>query len=336
MPPTSADQPPGSAVIFVSPAFLSRVNARRCTAAAAMLLGSAVFGCATPPSDPAARTAFDQANDPLEPLNRKTFAFNVFVDHALLRPAAEAYVFVVPDDARKAIHHVLDNMKEPTLFFNNVLQGEFKRAQITLGRFLVNSTVGLGGMVDVMTLSGVERQPADFGQTMYVWGVPSGPYLILPILGPSNPRDAIGGGVDSYADPFTILAKNDEITDLLTYRFIVGGIEDRAEALDVLDDLEKNSLDFYAQLRSLSQQHRAAELLHGKAPDAAPDLYNDPGQPTQPAPAAKPHALTAPSVKAVAAVTARARYHRGHAALKRWWAGQVNRCAARRCAGRAA
>jgi phospholipid-binding lipoprotein MlaA len=312
---------------------LSRVSARRWTAAVAVLLGSALFGCATPPTDPAARAAFEQANDPLEPLNRKTFAFNVFVDHALLRPVAQAYVFILPDDARAGIHHVLNNMKEPTLFFNNVLQGEFRRAQITLERFLVNSTVGMGGLVDVMTLSGIERQPADFGQTLYVWGAGSGPYLVLPILGPSNPRDAIGGGVDSYADPFTILAKNDEITDLLVDRYIVGGVEDRAEVLDTLDDLEKNSLDYYAQLRSLSQQHRAAELSHGKAPDAAPDLYNDPGQ-GAPAPPTKPHAMSIPSKPAAAATTTSHSRHR-QVAQRAVRLGRVSRCAARQCAGRA-
>jgi len=173
---------------------------------------------------------------------------------------------------------VLDNMKEPTLFFNHVLQGEFKRAGITAGRFLVNSTVGFAGLVDVMALSGVPREPADFGQTLYVWGVSSGPYLILPILGPTNPRDAIGSAVDSYADPATILAKNEDINDLLFDRFIVGGIDERAKVLDVLDDLEKNSVDFYAELRSLTQQHRDAELHHGEAQKAAPGLYDDPGQ----------------------------------------------------------
>jgi phospholipid-binding lipoprotein MlaA len=262
---------------------------------AALVAASALAGCATPPSDPIEREQFVHNNDPLEPLNRKTFAFNQFVDHTVLRPVAEAYVAVLPDDARRAIHRVLDNMKEPTLFFNNVLQGEFERAKITLGRFLVNSTVGFGGLVDVATLSGMERQPADFGQTLYSWGVPSGPYLILPILGPSNPRDAIGGGVDSYADPFTIMAKNEDITELLTYRFIIGGIDERAGVLDVLDDLEKNSVDFYAQLRSLSQQHRDAELHHGKAPDTVPGLYDDPGAPK---PAAKPAASGAPGRQA--------------------------------------
>jgi phospholipid-binding lipoprotein MlaA len=326
---------------------------------AALIATGLLASCATPPSDPAARAEFIHNNDPLEPLNRKTFEFNLIVDHALFRPVAKAYVAVVPDDARHAIHNVLDNMKEPTLFFNNVLQGEFKRAEITLGRFLVNSTVGFGGLVDVMALSGVERQPADFGQTLYVWGVPSGPYLMLPILGPSNPRDAIGGGVDSYADPATILAKNEDIIDLLTYRFVIGGIDERARVLDVLDDLEQNSVDFYAQLRSLTQQHRDAELHHGKAPETTPGLYDDPGKPASPAPA-KPSAMQAPAsrlastpsvspaplsksapapaYRARTAHTAAARHavHHRQTAVKQPRLGRATPCATQRCARQAA
>lgn len=247
-----------------------------------LFAAAALAGCATPPSDPAERAVFVQNNDPLEPLNRKVLDVNQFFDRIFFRPAAKAYVFAVPEDAQAAIHNVLENMKEPTLFFNNALQGEFKRAGITLGRFVVNSTVGFGGIVDVMAKNGVERQPADFGQTLFVWGFPSGPYLVLPILGPSNPRDTGGSLVDSYADPFTILANANGVTELTTARLVSGGVDSRAQVIDVLDDLQKNSVDFYAQLRSLSQQHRAAELNHGNAPDAAPNLYNDPGSPASP------------------------------------------------------
>ena len=233
--------------------------------------------CATPPADPSAHAEFDRTNDPLEPLNRKTFAINQSIDRAILRPVARVYVAVVPGDARHAIHNVLNNMKEPTLFFDNMLQGEFKRGAVSFGRFIVNSTVGFGGIVDVMALNGVKRQTADFGQTLYVWGAPSGPYLILPLLGPSNPRDAIGGAVDSYADPATILSKSEDVQDLLVDRFIVAGVDERAGVLDVLDDLERNSVDFYAQMRSLSQQHRQAELGHTKMPTVPTELYSDPG-----------------------------------------------------------
>ena len=302
----------------------------------ALALGG-LGGCATPPTDPAARTAYEQANDPLEPLNRKTFAFNEFLDHWFFKPAAQTYVAVLPSDARKAVHHALDNMKEPTLFFDNLLQGQFKRAEITLGRFVVNSTIGFGGAVDVMALSGVERQPADFGQTLYVWGVPSGPYLVLPILGPTNPRDAIGSAVDSYADPTMILVNENNVTEVTTWRFVVGGVEERASVLDELDSIEKNAVDFYAEMRSLAQQHRAAELQNGKSPDAEPDLYMDPGK----AAPAKPGAAKAPPARVaakaplahVAAVAHPPARHRTHSALlKRRQDRSVSRCAAPQCA----
>jgi phospholipid-binding lipoprotein MlaA len=260
------------------------------------MLAAALCGCATPPTASADLAVYEQNNDPLEPLNRKIFALNLALDHAVFRPIAKAYVFVVPDDGRAAVHNVLDNVKEPTVFVDNLLQGEFKRAAITLGRFAINSTVGWGGIFDIATRSGIERQPADFGQTLYVWGIKSGPYLILPVFGPSNPRDAIGQGVDSYADPFTIWANDHGVTELTTARLLAGGIDDRARVLDILDDLEKNSVDFYAQLRSMAQQNREAELHHGTAgPAATPtNLYNDPGSPAAttapPAPSAPPAA----------------------------------------------
>jgi phospholipid-binding lipoprotein MlaA len=274
--PSALAEPPEEFVILT--ASPRRRPVMRRAGLAGLLLATLLAGCATPPSDPALRAAFEQTNDPLEPLNRRILDVNQFIDTIVLRPVAKAYVTVIPDDGRKAIHNVLDNMKEPTLAFNNLLQGEFTRARISVGRFIVNSTVGFAGAVDAAEMSGLARQKADFGQTLYVWGVPSGPYLILPLLGPSNPRDAIGGGVDSYADPATILAKNDAIQDLITERFVVGGVDERAKYLDVLDDLQKNAIDYYAQLRSLSQQNRAAELRHGAAPKTAPDLYTDPGK----------------------------------------------------------
>ena len=228
-------------------------------------LGLAILlaACASPPPDQVQSAAFEQNNDdPLEPLNRRIFDVNQVLDTIVLRPAAEVYVFAVPEDGRKAVRHVLDNMKEPTLIFNNVLQGEFERATISLGRFAINSTVGFGGIIDAATLSGVERQPADFGQTLFVWGAPSGPYLMLPIFGPSNLRDAIGMAVDSYADPFMIV-QSDKIAGLMTDRFVIDLIDERAGFLDNVDDLQNNSVDFYAQLRSETQQNRAAELRHG-------------------------------------------------------------------------
>ncbi len=249
-------------------------------------------GCATPPSDPAERAAFERTNDPLEPTNRKILEANMVLDKILLRPVAKAYVTILPEEARDALRRVLDNLKEPVVVINNVLQGRLDSAGITVGRFVVNSTLGVAGLMDVASKWGMERQPADFGQTLYVWGLPEGPYLILPVFGPSNPRDAIGMGVDAYIDPFALLATAENADELEISRFVLDGVDQRARVLDVLDDLQKNSLDFYAALRSLSQQKRAAELRRGAAPETAPNFYNDPGKaaprPAQPAAPATP------------------------------------------------
>jgi phospholipid-binding lipoprotein MlaA len=231
-------------------------------------------GCATPPTDPAARAEFEQANDPLEPLNRKFFDFNQFLDRILIRPLAVTYEASVPEDGRTAIKNFLSNLHEPVNFVDNLLQGEFKRAHDTAGRFAMNSTLGIGGVFDLATKAGLEKQSADFGQTLYTYGVPEGPYLFLPILGPSSPRDGIGYGIDSAIDPYGWIIPGETITTADYVRFAVSGINLRADNIQTLDELQRSSIDFYAQLRSLYRQHRAAELRHGEPPPL-PELDND-------------------------------------------------------------
>ena len=250
-----------------------------------LLLAASVGGCATPPSDPAQRAAFEQNHDPLEPLNRKVLDLNLFIDRILLKPVTKVYMAILPEQARDALKRVLDNMKEPVVVINNVLQGEPKHAGVAVGRFVVNSTIGVAGLFDVAKKWGMAKVTGDFGQTLFVWGVPDGPYLMLPLLGPSNPRDAVGMGIDAYIDPFSFLATAEDVDEIEISRFVLGGIDERARVMDVLDDLQKNSLDFYAQLRSLSQQRRAAELRRGAAPPPAANFYEDPDKKGRPTPA---------------------------------------------------
>jgi phospholipid-binding lipoprotein MlaA len=254
--------------------------ALRC--AAGLLLSASVAAslaaCATPPADPAERAAFVRNNDPLEPLNRKTLDFNMFLDRILLKPVTKVYIAVIPEQGRDALRRALDNMKEPVVVINNVLQGELERAGIAAERFLVNSTIGVAGLLDVAKQWQLEKQTGDFGQTLFVWGLADGPYLMLPVLGPSSPRDAAGMAMDAYIDPFSYVASAEGMDRMQITRFVLGGIDERARAMDVLDDLEKNSLDFYAQLRSLTQQRRAAELRHGAAPEPAAGFYEDPAK----------------------------------------------------------
>jgi phospholipid-binding lipoprotein MlaA len=222
--------------------------------------------CATPPADPGERAEFDKTNDPFEPLNREIFDFNFFLDRTLLRPVAVGYRTVLPEFSRTAIRNFLKNLGEPVIFANNMMQGQFKRADATAGRFFMNSVFGLGGVMDVASKHGLPRESGDFGQTLYSWGVPDGPYLVLPIFGPSNPRDAIGMGVDGYMDPWGYLASDYGAGNSATYgRYAATGIDERERNIETLDDLQRNAIDFYAQLRSLFRQHRASELRHGEA-----------------------------------------------------------------------
>lgn len=256
-----------------------------CRATIALALSLVVLAaCATPPKDPAARAEFEKTNDPFEPLNRKIFDFNLFVDRIAIKPVAQAYVAVVPEAARNGIRHFLDNLGAPIVFGNNLLQGQFNRAQNTFARFLTNTTLGLGGFIDVATMAGVPKENGDFGQTLYSWGVPDGPYLVLPIFGPSDPRDAVGMGVDGFADPWNRMASNYHYWYVGLLRGAVDGIDLRARNLQTLDELQRNAIDFYAELRSLWRQHRASELRHGE-PAPIPELdslYRDPAPPRAP------------------------------------------------------
>ncbi|HKR19165.1 MAG TPA: VacJ family lipoprotein [Stellaceae bacterium] len=225
--------------------------------------------CATPPTDPAARAEFEATNDPFEPTNRVIFEGNDFFYTYLVRPIAKAYVWAVPQFGRDRIHNFLQNLNEPVIWANDMLQGEWHAADVTTGRFLANSTFGIGGLWDIAADSGLDKQSGDFGQTLYHYGVPDGPYLVLPILGPSNPRDAIGMGADSEADPFDWLASYYGHGGATWYRFGAEGIDEYAGHMDELDELKKNSIDYYAAIRSLWRQHRATELRHG-APAPSP------------------------------------------------------------------
>ena len=249
----------------------------------ALLLAVALTAgaCATPPTDPVARAEFDKTNDPLEPMNRKILDFNLFLDRILIKPAALTYRTIVPQYPRDRVRNFLDNLGEPVIFVNDSLQGEFDRAHTTFARFLFNTTFGIGGLWDQASKIGLEKQTGDFGQTLYSWGVPDGPYLVLPVFGPSNPRDAVGLGVDFYADPWGHLASNYHYWWVPLIRGFVDGVDQRARNLDTLDEIQRNAIDFYAELRSLFRQHRAAELRHGE-PAPIPDLdtlYDDPALP---------------------------------------------------------
>jgi len=238
--------------------------------------------CATPPSDPAARAQFEANNDPLEPMNRGIFAFDMFIDKWAIKPLAEVYQAVVPSFGRDRVDNFLSNLHEPVIFANNVLQTEFTRAGWTVERFVINSTVGIGGIYDWASKWGVERQSGDFGQTLYHYGVPEMFYLVLPLLGPSNPRDVVGMVADGFADPFSYLAADygARVSDFA--RWGAEGLGQRERNLQNFEEIQRNAIDLYAEIRSLFRQHRASELRHGEPAPPPADLdtlYRDPAGP---------------------------------------------------------
>jgi phospholipid-binding lipoprotein MlaA len=245
-------------------------------AVAVALFGAMLGGCATPPDDPDMRADFDAANDPLEPLNRGIFAFNKVLDDALLEPAAEAYVWAFPIEFREAVHHVLSNAHEPVNFANAFLQGDFANMGTVLGRLLINTTLGVGGMIDVASDLGLEPVDEDFGQTLAVWGMGEGLYLVLPVFGPASLRDGIGRGVDIFFDPMTYVIANSDKDYLGPSIAATTALDLRSRNLETLDEIERTSVDFYAAMRSLYRQHRTNLINNGETPLEDDPFANDP------------------------------------------------------------
>jgi phospholipid-binding lipoprotein MlaA len=260
-------------------------TAATATAAAGLLaLALAMAGCASVPADPAGRAAYEAANDPFEPTNRVIFAGNMFVDKWAIEPIAEAYRDGTPELTQLWMRNFLRWLREPTVLANNVLQGEISRAGRTTARFMINTLVGPFGLRDMAKKAGYGPQVGDFGQTLHVWGFPEGPYLMLPLLGPSNVRDGIGLGADTFMDPLRYVEEVKESIFASWGRFVMEGIDERAQNIDAFDELKRNSVDFYAELRSIVRQRRNAQLGVQASPTSPvnDDLYSDPAAQTPP------------------------------------------------------
>ncbi len=239
---------------------LSRVSGWKSLGLACVLSVGLLSGCASTPADPQAQAAADAINDPLEPFNRAMLEFNKIVDHFLLKPITLVYQ-IVPPPVRDGVHSALANLRAPVVLANDLLQGETGRAGDTVSRFAINSTIGLLGAWDAADKwFGIAPHTEDFGQTLASWGVNEGPYLVLPVIGPSNPRDAVGLAVDSAADPLNWYLRNVDKDEWIYARLGLTVLDTRMEVGDTLDALERTSLDFYASLRTIYRQRRADEI----------------------------------------------------------------------------
>jgi phospholipid-binding lipoprotein MlaA len=222
----------------------------------ALILGLVSAGCstATPAAEPDANMV--QVSDPLEGMNRFFFKINQRLDRDAARPAANVYKDTVPHSVRSGLHNVLDNLGGPVTVANNLLQVQFENAAIAAGRFLVNTTVGVVGIFDVATDWGMPGRNRDFGETMGTYGVPPGPYLVLPFRGSTDIRDFAGNFVDGYATPLRYVRYDGrEYVGLM--KSTVSSMDNRATNLVTYRDIERASVDYYATMRTLYLERRA-------------------------------------------------------------------------------
>jgi phospholipid-binding lipoprotein MlaA len=235
--------------------------ARRPAAWMAVLAVLVLGGCATAPHG--------NAGDPFEPTNRAIYGFNTTFNTTVTLPVAWVYVNYVPGHVRKGVRNALGNLESPVTFANDLLQGEFTGAGETLARFVLNSSIGLGGLVDYAAMHGLAAHQSDFGQTLARYGVGSGPFLVLPVIGPSTPRDILGTGVDLAADPLFYVPAD---WPLLAHAGVVVGthtlapFEQNAGSIVLRRNLGQGSLDRYATMRSVYRQQRAKEIWGGLPP----------------------------------------------------------------------
>src|SRR6478752_3532782 len=233
----------------------------------ALALSLVLGACSTPSPESLPQ------RDPWEKTNRDIFDFDVRVDHVVARPIAKGYREVVPEPVRDGVHNALTNLNSPVVLANDVLQGDGNKAVNTAGRIVINSTVGIGGLIDVASKIGIPGHENDFGITLGKNGIAEGSYLVLPFAGPQPPRDLLGTGVDVAFDPLTWIKFHGRDTWMVV-RFGIGILDSRTSTLDAVETIERSSIDFYATSRNLYRQSRNAKINEGKPSSASDDLPN--------------------------------------------------------------
>lgn len=212
-------------------------------------------GCATAGN-------LNNPKDPIEGFNRAIFALNDSVDKAIVKPVAQGYVVMVPSPLRTGVANFFGNVDDAFIGVNNLLQGKLPEALSDIGRVVINSTVGIFGLIDVASEAGLEKHDEDFGQTIGRWGVADGPYVVLPLLGPRTLRDAVAQILDSKTDPVAQLDRVPARNTLVASR----GISLRADYLSTDKIVDEAALDRYAYIRDAYLQRRRSKLYDGNAP----------------------------------------------------------------------
>ena len=225
-----------------------------------ILVTCTLSGCASLPDDPAERSEVLALNDPIEPLNRAMFVFNERLNNTVVAPIVRTYRDNTPAPVKTAVSNVLTNLRAPYVFWNDLLQARFCVAGDTFTRFVVNSTVGIGGLVDVAAQSAsIESHGNDLGQTFALWGVPEGPYLVVPILGPSTVRDGAASTIEYFVEPIDYALYKAELNFVTWGREGVSFVDRSSRNLEGVERLNSTALDSYATLRTAYRQVRAAD-----------------------------------------------------------------------------
>jgi phospholipid-binding lipoprotein MlaA len=245
------------------------------------MVGAMVIGGA-----PMAHAADAHApGDPWEKFNRFAYAVEGALDRAIFHPASLLFKNIAPGEIGHGIHNLIVNLSEPNAFVNDVLQGRFKRAAVPAGRFVTNSTIGFLGLFDVATHLGMPHHDNEFGVTLGRYGVGPGPYMFVPLVGPTTVRDLIGSGVDALIDPihWASYANRPEVS---TARALVGGLDERVRTEGQLNALLSDAADPYATLRSVYLQNKEGEIRGEGAPLEGLPSFDDPAAPPAPPPPA--------------------------------------------------
>lgn len=241
-------------------------------------------------------SGYHNPKDPFEPFNRSMYQFNDTLDRAVLKPVARGYRAVVPPPGRTMVNNFFSNLGDVVVTLNDVLQFKFVQALSDSGRFLINTTLGAGGLADAASAFGFPKHNEDFGQTLGYWGIESGPYLVLPFFGPSSVRDGVG----LYADSVTSLTNNIRPASSRNQTILFNGVRVRANLLENEQLLEQAGLDPYSFMRDAYLSYRQSQVYDGHPPRPQ---YEDDEEDTPPPPP-KPQAVPAPAPGASSAVPA--------------------------------
>lgn len=204
-------------------------------------------------------TIEDEIYDPFEPINRAIFSFNNIADKIVLEPVAKGYKSL-PSPIQSGVSNFLSNLRTPLVVFNQLLQGQGKNAFESSSRFVVNSTLGIFGLIDVADKMGIEEKEEDFGQTLATWGIGDGFYIVLPLFGPSNLRDTSGMILTMMSDPINAYAVSEGQAWIVPMRTAVNAVDQRSKIIDEVNALRDNSVDYYAAVRSSYYQNRNAAI----------------------------------------------------------------------------